>query len=89
MITVGNEKIEEYRHRIGNNIFRLNKVNAEIIYFLDKNGKLEEIFSGISNYKDRLFRALGSTDHTQRVSFGKELMRDLWEVELGLVDRII
>lgn len=80
----GSNQIEEYRHRIGKDAFRLNKINAEMIYFLDKNGHLENIFDGIPEYKDRLFRALASNDHTQRLAYGKDLMRDLWEIELGL-----
>ena len=77
-------QIEEYRHRIQQELFHLNKVNAEIVYFLDKYGYLEQVFSGIPNYQDRLFRALASTDHNQRLAYGKQLMQDLWEIELAL-----
>jgi tetratricopeptide (TPR) repeat protein len=54
------------------------------MYFLDRCGYLEAAFSGVPNYRERLFRALGSNDHTHRLAYAKGLMKDLWEVELGL-----
>jgi hypothetical protein len=38
MIHLKQPQIEEYRHRISKDVYRLNKVNAEIVCFLDKYG---------------------------------------------------
>jgi len=77
-------QIEEYKHRIGDKVFILNKINAEIIYFLEKNNYLDKVFSGIIDYQNILFQALASSDHRIRVRYGKTLTRELWELELGL-----
>jgi len=84
MPTNGKCQLEEYRHRIENEVYRLNKVNAEVVSFLDKGGYLESVFFGIRDYKDRLFKSLGANDHRMREAYGKDLMQDLWETELGL-----
>ena len=60
MVHSKSKQLEEYKHRINNDPFRLYKVNAEVICFLDTNGYLDVLFKGITNYKDRLFKALGS-----------------------------
>ena len=78
------KQIEELRHRVGTEVIHLSKVNAETVYYLDRDGNLSEVFGGIKNYRDRLFRALGSNDHNKRLFHGKTLMKDLWEVEIGL-----
>ena len=78
------KQIEEYRHRNRNEIFQLNKVNAEILYYLTKQGALEIAFKGINNFKDKLFRCLGLNDYNKRLYYGKNLMKELWESELGL-----
>ena len=78
------EQLEIYRHRCGSDHFHLSKVNAEIIYYLDKAGYLDVSFYGITNYKDKIFRALASNDHRIRQAYGKDLLQALWEIEFGL-----
>ena len=84
MIPFTTEQIEELRHRKGNEIFCLNKINAEIVYFLDKTSNLVEPFKGVENYRELIFRCLGSNDHSKRMLHGKKLMKELWEAEIGI-----